>query len=105
VIGVTNIFTSAVSETGTVTDATFGVFGALGSSISESTSASDVIISRANFKGSISESLTATDSVSTISNFAANINENSTASDQAAATFLWNLINDTQNANWIDVVT
>jgi hypothetical protein len=57
----------------------------------------------AKFAVRVSETAIATDSVLAVQQFLCLIQESITASDIVFARFLWELINDSQNANWATI--
>ncbi len=97
-------FASSVSETGTATDAAVGYI-AFPASISETGTATDSTVGYVIFPASISETGTATDIIGAAQLFGSAILETSTATDVVIGNFLWNPIDDTQNANWTLVPT
>ena len=99
--------------------------GAFGTSVSESGVASDANIARANFGGQVIEASTAADITSASATVGVQIQEAGTVLDEASnnlfgsafilesatitdatlGSFLWNLINDSQDAGWLTVPT
>lgn len=99
----TNTFNPSLTETAMATDETNSILAAIGGVVSESAAASDAFIAQLNFAVSIAESVAATDALGNSLNFAASVNESVSATDQATSVFLWNVIDDSQNANWQNI--
>jgi hypothetical protein len=115
--------TGAVSETATATDTTQSVVIFVGA-VSETATATDLISALTNFLGQIAETATATDItlvapsvfgpqvqeavaaldlVSTFATFNVQLVESATVLDSVIGAFLWNLIDDNQNPNWVNI--
>ena len=92
-----------MTETATATDATNSILAAIGGVVSETAAASDSFVARVNFAVSVAEAVAAADSVANVMSFAASVNESVAALDQVTSLFLWNLIDDSQNANWQNI--
>ena len=94
---------SAVSETATATDSSSAntVFPV---SFSDTASATDAISAKHTAICSVSESITATDSVVTAATVLAQIQENITATDTIIRRLLWEQIDDTEVAGWVDIL-
>jgi len=94
---------SAVSETSTATDSPSAktIFPTV---IDETASVADAISSAHTAPCSISESITATDSVVTAATVIAQIQENITATDTVIRRLLWEQIDDTEVAGWVDIL-
>ena len=92
-----------MTETATATDETNSILAAIGGVVSESAAASDAFIAQVNFAISVAESVAATDALGNFLNFAASVSESVSATDQATSVFLWNVIDDSQNANWQNI--
>jgi hypothetical protein len=98
-----NTFNPSLTEAATATDETNSILAAIGGVVSESAAVSDAFIAQVNFAASIAETAAAADSLGNSLNFAASVNESASATDQATSVFLWNVIDDSQNANWNDI--
>jgi hypothetical protein len=117
--------TGAVSETATATDTTQSVVVFVGA-VSETATATDLISALTNFLGQIAETATATDItlvapsvfgpqvqeavaaldlVSTFATFNVQLVESATVLDSVIGAFLWNLIDDNQNPDWVVIST
>jgi len=118
--------TGAVSETATATDATQSVVIFVGA-VSETATATDLISALTNFLGQIAETATATDitlvapsvfgpqvqeAVAALdatrpinSTFNVQLVESATVLDSVIGAFLWNLIDDNQNPDWVVIST
>jgi hypothetical protein len=116
--------TGAVSETATATDTTQSVVIFVGA-VSETATATDLISALTNFLGQIAETATATDitlvapsvfgpqvqeAVAALdatrpinSTFNVQLVESATVLDSVIGAFLWNLIDDNQNPNWVNI--
>jgi len=99
-----SIFNAPVTETATATDAVNSFQGFI-STVTEIGTATDAVSSLQTFFTSIAESGTATDVVSSLQTFSSLIAETATATDSITGSFLWNLIDDTQTANWASIST
>ena len=113
----------SISELATVTDLTNTANNTFNVALREQPNLSDVMLGRATFNKSIDETLTATDIPSATGTFNVNIqelitaadanfpalayfvfiNETLTVIDSPTARLLWELINDTQNADWASI--
>jgi hypothetical protein len=71
----------------------------------ESSTATDAIDAAATFEALIEEFGSVTDVVFVTQVFMCAIQETITASDSFFARFLWELINDSQTANWVNTNT
>jgi hypothetical protein len=117
--------TGAVSETATATDTTQSVVIFVGA-VSETATATDLISALTNFLGQIAETSTVTDVtlvapsvfgpqvqeavaaldlVSTFATFNVQLVESATVLDSVIGAFLWNLIDDNQNPDWVVIST
>ena len=115
--------TGAISETATATDTTQSVVVFVGA-VSETATATDLISALTNFLGQIAETATATDItlvapsvfgpqvqeavaaldlVSTFATFNVQLVESATVLDSVIGAYLWNLIDDNQNPNWVNI--
>jgi len=97
-----SIFNAPVLETGTATDAvssnqTFVSF------IVETGTATDSAVCFVVFSTSITETGTATDVVGSTQTFISSIAELATATDSVSMRLLWELIDDSQTANWVAI--
>jgi hypothetical protein len=98
-----NTFNPSLTETATATDSADSILAAIGGVVSETAAASDAFVAQVNFAVSVAESLAAADAVSNVMSFAASVNESVAALDQVTSLFLWNLIDDSQDANWQNI--
>ena len=118
--------TGAVSETATATDTTQSVVVFVGA-VSETATATDLISALTDFLGQIAETATATDitlvapsvfgpqvqeAVAALdatqpinSTFNVQLVESATVLDSVIGAFLWNLIDDNQNPDWVVIST
>jgi hypothetical protein len=116
--------TGAVSETATATDTTQSVVVFVGA-VSETVTATDLISALTNFLGQIAETATATDitlvapsvfgpqvqeAVAALdatrpinSTFNVQLVESATALDSVIGAYLWNVIDDDQTPNWVNI--
>ena len=94
---------SAVSETATATDS-LSANTAFPVSFSDTASVADAISSAYTASCSVSESITATDSIVTAATVLAQIQENITATDTIIRRLLWEQIDDTEVAGWVDIL-
>jgi len=116
--------TGAVSETATATDATQSAVVFVGA-VSETATATDLISALTDFLGQIAEAATATDitlvapsvfgpqvqeAVAALdatrpinSTFNVQLVESATSLDSVIGAYLWNVIDDSQNPNWVNI--
>lgn len=104
VVVAASIFNAPVVETGTATDAISSA-QTFATTISETGTSTDSISSSQGFLSTVAETGTATDAVSSKQTFVTFVSETATATDAIVGSFLWNLIDDTQTANWTLVST
>ena len=104
VVVAASIFNAPVVETATATDAISSA-QTFETTISETGTSTDLISSTQTFPGTISETSTATDAVGSVQVFVTFVSETATATDVFVGGFLWNLIDDTQSANWTGIST
>lgn len=98
-----SIFSAAASETATASDSLlalliFNAFVEEFSQIQDSTT-----VEASTFGASVSEQAAGLDAFFTNVSFLASISETATVADALLARFLWELINDQQAVNWINV--
>jgi hypothetical protein len=73
--------------------------------VTETATGSDVITAQVGFKGTITENAVSADTLRAAAAFVASINELATGTDGLTARPFWDVIDDTQTANWVAVVT
>ena len=104
VVVAASIFNAPVVETATATDSISSAQTFV-SAVSETGTSTDSISSSQGFLSTVAETSTATDAVSSKQTFVTFVSETATATDAIVGSFLWNLIDDTQTANWTLVST
>ena len=100
VVSSSQTFVSFIVETGTATDAAFGRVVYL-SAVTETGTATDSTVGFILFSTSIAETGTATDVIGSTQTFNSLIAELATATDSVSMRLLWELIDDSQTANWV----
>ncbi len=99
------IFVGAVSETATATDLISALTNFLGQ-IAETATATDItLVAPSVFGPQVQEAVAALDLVSTFATFNVQLVESATVLDSVIGAFLWNLIDDNQNPNWVVIST
>jgi len=99
------IFLSAVNETATATDLTASLAQFL-AQIAETSTVTDVtLVAPSVFGAQVQEAVAALDLVSTFGTFNVQFVDSATALDAVIGAYLWNLIDDNQNANWVTIAT
>ena len=99
------IFLSAVNETATATDLTASLAQFL-AQIAETSTVTDVtLVAPSVFGSQVQEAVAALDLVSTFGTFNVQFVDSATALDAVIGAYLWNLIDDNQNANWVTIAT
>jgi hypothetical protein len=99
------IFLSAVNETATATDLTASLAQFL-AQIAETSTITDVtLVAPSVFGSQVQEAAAALDLVSTFGTFNVQFVDSATALDAVIGAYLWNLIDDNQNANWVTITT
>jgi hypothetical protein len=99
------IFVGAVSETATATDLISALTNFLGQ-IAETSTVTDVtLVAPSVFGPQVQEAVAALDLVSTFATFNVQLVESATVLDSVIGAFLWNLIDDNQNPDWVVIST
>jgi hypothetical protein len=99
------IFVGAVSETATATDLISALTDFLGQ-IAETATATDItLVAPSVFGPQVQEAVAALDLVSTFATFNVQLVESATVLDSVIGAFLWNLIDDNQNPDWVVIST
>lgn len=98
-----SIFSAAAAETATASDSLialliFNAFVEEFSQIQDSTT-----VEASTFGASVSEQATGLDAFFTNVSFLASVSETATIADLLLARFLWELVNDQQSINWINI--
>jgi hypothetical protein len=100
-----NIFVGAIAETATATDLTASLAQFL-AQVAETSTATDVtLVAPSVFGAQVQEAVAALDLVSTFATFNVQFVDSATALDSVIGAYLWNLIDDGQNANWVTIAT
>jgi hypothetical protein len=99
------IFVSAVDETATATDLTASLAQFL-AQVAETSTITDVtLVAPSVFGSQVQEAVAALDLVSAFATFNVQFVDSATALDAVIGAYLWNLIDDNQNANWVTIAT
>jgi hypothetical protein len=99
------IFVGAVSETATATDLISALTDFLGQ-IAETATATDItLVAPSVFGPQVQEAVAALDLVSTFATFNVQLVESATVLDSVIGAYLWNLIDDNQNPDWVVIST
>jgi hypothetical protein len=99
------IFVGAIAETATATDLTASLAQFL-AQVAETSTATDVtLVAPSVFGAQVQEAVAALDLVSAFGTFNVQFVDSATALDSVLGAFLWNLIDDGQNANWVTIST
>jgi hypothetical protein len=99
------IFVGAIAESATATDLTASLAQFL-AQVAETSTITDVtLVAPSVFGPQVQEAVTALDLVSTFGTFNVQFVDSATALDSVIGAFLWNLIDDNQNANWVTITT
>ena len=101
----TDIVTSIVAFFGTVTETATGTdavdsLRSLNSTVTEITTGTDAVTTTANFGSSIIETAISADTLTAAAAFVTSIVELATGTDAINGRPFWDVIDDTQNANW-----
>ena len=99
------IFLSAIAETATATDLASSLAQFL-AQIAETSTVTDVtLVAPSVFGAQVQEAVAALDLVSAFATFNVQFVDSATALDAVIGAFLWNVIDDGQNANWVTIAT
>jgi fibronectin-binding autotransporter adhesin len=97
------VFVGSISESATNTDSTSAV-QLFSSIIAETGTASDsVTVAPSTFNAPVVELVTGTDAVSANATFVTSIVEAASLADSVIGGYLWNPVDDSQTANWVNV--
>jgi hypothetical protein len=73
--------------------------------VTESTTGSDTVTATASFGSAVTETAVSTDTLAAAAAFIASISELATGTDTVNARPFWEVIDDTQTANWQNIST